>query len=141
MFYPSHPHLLCVGTARRSVQTACGPTAHSSEPIFHRRSHTRKRSASILRRAASPRAVRFILKMQQGGNPGQAYRLKITASDCVRPYLFTGISSGFTLPQSGPLYNEVACIVMSIGRVFGPICIVPVICIVVSVELPSVQVD
>ena len=33
-FSSNRPHLLCVGTARRSLDTACGPTAHSSEPIF-----------------------------------------------------------------------------------------------------------
>jgi hypothetical protein len=47
-FLSNRPHLLCAGTARRSVSTACGPTAHSSEPIFHRRSHTRKRSSISL---------------------------------------------------------------------------------------------
>ena len=33
-FSSNRPHLLRVGTARRSLVTACGPTAHSSEPIF-----------------------------------------------------------------------------------------------------------
>ena len=47
----NRPHLSCVGTARGSLSTACGPTAHSSEPIFHRRSHTRKgNSISLLGR-------------------------------------------------------------------------------------------
>jgi hypothetical protein len=47
-FSSNRPHLLCVGTARRSFKAACGPTAHCSEPIFRRRSHTRKRSATSL---------------------------------------------------------------------------------------------
>jgi hypothetical protein len=47
-FSSNRPHLLCVGTARRSLSTACGPTAQSSEPIFRRRFHTRKRSANSL---------------------------------------------------------------------------------------------
>ena len=33
-FSSNRPHLLCVGTARRSLTTARGPTARSSGPIF-----------------------------------------------------------------------------------------------------------
>ena len=43
-FSSNRPHLLCVGTARRSFSAACGPTAQSSGPTFrHRFPHTQKK--------------------------------------------------------------------------------------------------
>jgi len=73
-FSSNRPHLLCVGTARRSLSTACGPTAQSSEPIFHRRSHTRKRSSISLPVRGRPidgiRHSCFLFK-KKGCNPGE----------------------------------------------------------------------
>jgi hypothetical protein len=43
-FSSNRPHLLCVGTARRSFQAARGPTVRSSGPILRQRfPHTQKK--------------------------------------------------------------------------------------------------
>ena len=50
-FSSNRPHLLCVGTARRSFTAACGPTIRSSGSIFrHRFPRTQKKRDQFIDR-------------------------------------------------------------------------------------------
>jgi hypothetical protein len=104
------PHLLCVGTARRSLTTACGPTAQSSEPIFPPPfPHTQKKrkQSTGIAAASSAFSVTSLFNrkthLHHGFQAGMGFE-KLLQQSRFNPQINGYLSpTGFTLPQSGPL--------------------------------------